>query len=369
MNRQSQWLFETPFPSNASYYSHPFVRLEFEDGEEEWEGSVSPRDHNLILGDMKSQLQRNFAGPNDPRLLERRRKLRELFNEVQPSKAKDLFDQLQKKSDPLAQLFRNRIHPATFKEMLSILFFAEYDLRFEPGSTTSGIKANPRMTASDKTERITDVSVMTISLGPPPNRLLIIRRDERAKAALKRDVPLASPVPSTLRLVAQRLSDAQLALYREFFPDGTGGINFVDFWRSFEQFANGELRNSANPGQREPNGGFFFLFAEFAFLCIDSGIDKDIWAKLLRVFVQTQEIMMHIYRPNPHPAPPLVGAPLPVPCDPPRSLDDFLDDKFNADGQSNSSRILALRKKYASMTPAALRNAAKDNMLRAQCMP
>jgi hypothetical protein len=175
------------------------------------------------------------------------------------------------------------------------------------------------------------------------------------------------------------LCTAQLELFREFFGDGAGGIRLDDFQRAFEQFNNGELRNSAVPGQREPNGGLEFLFAEFAFLCVDSGIDAADWTMLLRVYVETQEIFIHLYRPPPHRVPPRVGAPLPAcPVDPlgnripRRPLDGaggFSDVNFNSIGRSNAARKAALRAKYARMNVAALRNAAKDNLLRAQCMP
>jgi hypothetical protein len=321
-------------------------------------GSAESMTHQRILDTIKCELQRKFADPNDPRLFRRRLRLRELFNGVQPSEVQGLFHQLQRRSDPLARLFRSRLATPARKELLSILFFAEYDLRFAP---ISGVPANPRMTAAEKSQRIADVEAMT--------GLLLIRRDARAADALLGAVPPAAAAPSSRAPATRMLSAAQLDLYREFFPDGAGGGNFDDFRRSFEQFANGELHNPAVRGKREPNGGLFFLFAEFAFLCIDSGIDATDWTKLLTVFVQTQEILMHVYRPAPHPAPPRVGASLPLACSPPRrGLDDFTDANFNAAGQSNAARKAALRVKYAPMGLAALRNAARDNMLRAQCM-
>jgi hypothetical protein len=332
-----------------------------------------------ILATIACELQRKFTGPTDPRLLSRRRRLRELFNGVPAPKAKDLFDQLQQKSDPLAQLFRSRIATATQKEMLSILFFLEYDLRFEPSSPTAGVLANPRMTAAQKTNRIAQVlDAVGKSLAPPPDHL-IARRDDRARLALQGLALGATPASAALRPIAVDLSTAQLNLFREFFPDGAGGIHFNDLRRAFEQFANGELRNPAVAGQREPDGAFFFLFAEFAFLCVDSTINDADWKQLLRVFVQTQELFIHIYRPSPHRTPPRVGAPLPA-CLvdalgnrlPRRPLDGptgFSDANFNAVGQSNAARKAALRAKYARMGEAALRKAAQENLLRARCMP
>jgi hypothetical protein len=324
-----------------------------------------------ILGTIECELKRNFANPNDVRLLARRRRLRELFNGVQAPRAKDLFDQLQLRNDPLAQLLRFRLATPTRQELLSILFFAEFDLRFEPQSSTSGVPANPRMTSAEKTQRIAEVNKLVPEL--------LRRRDARAASALQGTVPPAAAAQSSLVPAATRLSTAQLELFREFFPDGAGGIQFDVFERSFEQFNNGELRDPTVPGKREPNGGFEFLFAEFAFLCIDSDIDKSNWTKALKVFVQTQEIFMHVYRSAPHRAPPRVDAPLPTclvdaggnrlarrPLDGPSGFDDT---NFNAVGQSNGVRKAALHAKYARMSGAMLRNAARDNLLRAQCMP
>ena len=331
-----------------------------------------------ILATIRCELQRNFADPNDPRLFIRRQRLRELFNGAPAPKAKDLFDQLHQKSDPLAQLFWFKLAPPTQKELLSILFLAEYDLRFEPNSPTSGVQANPRMSAADKDKRIKDVrkAVGMSSASPPDN--LIVRRDERARLALQGLDPGATPASAAFRPIAVDLSTAQIDLFREFFPDGAGGINFNDFQIMFEQFANGELRNPAVAGQREPNGGFFFLFAEFAFLCVDSAIDDADWKRLLKLFVQTQEIFIHIYRPAPHNAPPNVGAPLtaclvdalgkPIPRRPLDGATGFHDDNFGAAGRSNAARKAKLRAKYAGMNVAALRKAAQENLLRAQCM-
>ena len=218
------------------------------------------------------------------------------------------------------------------------------------------------MTRKEKEDRIRDVRAMADQL--------LRQRDNRAIEALG-----FGGVPSGLGDVdlTRRLSDAQLILYREFFPDGAGGINIADFQQSFEQFNNGELRTGV-AGEREPNGGYEFLFAEFAFLCIDSDVAKFEWTKILRVFVQTQEIFMHVYRPPPHGRPPPVvalGALVGVgsPCNKQsRSLDTFDDRNFNTVGQSSAARKTALRAKYARLDVPTLRQAARENLFRAQCM-
>jgi len=246
-------------------------------------------------------------------------------------------------------------------------FFAEYDLRFLPGDTRNGIPANLNMTSSQKTLRTTDVNTMVSALLP--------RRNARAAAARAGSTLSPAAASSALAPMAQRLSTAQIELYRQCFPDGSGGINFDDFQRAFEQFANGELRDPAlGPGAGGPNGGFYFLFAEFAFLCVDSLIDTTIWIRALRAFVKTQEIFIHVFRPDPHPLPPPVNAPLPSLGGTPRPLDGpsgFDEGNFRppGQGQSNAARKAALRAKYASMGLVELRNAARDNLLRAQLMP
>src|SRR5205823_7070340 len=100
------------------------------------------------------------------------------------------FDQLRLKNDPLAQLLRYRLATPTRQELLSILFFAEYDLRFEPGSTISGVQANPRMTSTEKAQRITDVNKLLPEL--------IRRRDARAANALQGAVFPATAAPANL---------------------------------------------------------------------------------------------------------------------------------------------------------------------------
>lgn len=77
--------------------------------------------YQRILETIKSELQLKFTDPNDPGLYRRRLRLRELFKAAPPSKAQALYDQLQRKDDPLAQLFHYRLATATRNEMLGIL--------------------------------------------------------------------------------------------------------------------------------------------------------------------------------------------------------------------------------------------------------
>ncbi|GEM_PF-5188572 len=270
---------------------------------------------------------------------------------------------------------------AVFLDTTCSSFFAQYDLRFLPGDPVFGIPAHPNLSAAQKARRSADVGAMVGEL--------VARRDRRAGAALAGAVPAPKALPpGALRNSALRLSSAQLALYREYFEDGRGGIEFGAFQRCFERFANGQLRSPLAAdrvkGVGEPNGDFFFLFAEFAFLCIASGIEPGPWTRALRSFVKAQEIFMHVYRPAAVSPPPAVGAPLPAcPLDAlgrpraRRALSSYRNANFRASGasptvgagQSSPARKRALAAKYAPANLATLQREARDNLLRAQCMP
>ncbi|MDM0075109.1 OmpA family protein [Variovorax sp. J2P1-59] len=260
-------------------------------------------------------------------------------------------------------------------------FFAQYDLRFLPGDPKFGIPAYPNLNAAQKAQRSADVGALVPEL--------LARRNLRASEALAGRVPPAKALPpGALRNSALRLSAGQLALFREYFEDGRGGIEFGAFQTCFERFANGQLRSpiaaDRSAGVGEPNGDFFFLFAEFAFLCIDSRIEPALWTRALRTFVKAQEIFMHVYRPAPVSPAPAVGAAQPAcPRDPQgkprarRRLDSFRNGNFKATGasptvgvgQSSPTRRRALAAKYAAKDLAALRREAQANLQRAQCMP
>jgi hypothetical protein len=258
------------------------------------------------------------------------------------------------------------VRPALFKA-----FFKEYDRRTFPGPQI-GIADNPNMSLTEKATRLSDVLAMKDEI--------LTRRDLRATEALKGNVPPAASVSSSLRPVAERLSKVQLDLFREFFSDGKGAIRFDVFQSAFEQFANGELRNPAlspkDPATGdvisavgEPDGGFFFLFAEFAFLCIDSGIDRAEWSAALKTFVKSQEIFMHIYRPDQKTSTPSGSTPLPKPGPKLRSLDDFSSQNFNSAARSDEKRKERLRSLYDGLGVESLRQSARNNLLRAQRMP
>jgi hypothetical protein len=259
------------------------------------------------------------------------------------------------------------IRDALVRPVVAAAFFAAYELHFNPGPCSFCINANPMMSDDQKKQRISDVSGVVGTLRD--------RRDKRAAAALTRKLPSLGRVPrrrspDSLYRRTQRLSTSQLALFRWFFPTPSGGISFNGFQSAFELFANGQLRDPAKgPGFGEPDGGFYFLFAEFVFLCIDTGTDKTLWIKALKALVKTQEVFMHVYRKPPHSPPPKVGTQLPKPGAVLHTLSDFRFSNFSSIGQSDDSRKQALRNKYDRKAAAALKRAARDNLLRAQRMP
>jgi hypothetical protein len=74
-----------------------------------------------ILKEIKTQLDRNFTADDEPGYLDRRRRLRALFQSVPKLFAQSLFERLSYSNDPLRKLFRDKLHPATQNEMMSIL--------------------------------------------------------------------------------------------------------------------------------------------------------------------------------------------------------------------------------------------------------
>ncbi|HKQ98864.1 MAG TPA: hypothetical protein VJV75_13395 [Candidatus Polarisedimenticolia bacterium] len=84
----------------------------------------------------------------------------------------------------------------------------------------------------------------------------------------------------------QRLSDLQTSLVKKHFGNPP---DFAKVQRSFEMFANGELRG--NPGQRDMNEtGQWVTWKKFAEVAISKNIDKDFWEKLLKSLQKSLEI-------------------------------------------------------------------------------
>jgi hypothetical protein len=337
------------------------------------------------------QLMRKFKASDVKGLQDRRRRLKEEFESVPTPYVMRLYSRLKapRKEDSLARAFHRRLATATRDEMIVVLgrrFFREYELRFNILRDRFSVENNPHMTRSDKDKRKKDINDLIGDVANSPGilwRRLLTRQD----AALEGLVPASLPsLPASVRDAARRISDAQLDLFREWFPDGKGEVDFTPFQRVFEQFANGQLRDPSvrdHPGLTEPGSGVFFLFAEFAFLCVDSGLSPSIWTQALRTFVKMQEIFMHVYRENPK-SPPPVDARLPSLG--PEFRDVALEESNGRGfhfrnfrqlgssvgvgrGQSDLRRKMALRTKYDRMSVDELKAAARDNLVRALRMP
>jgi hypothetical protein len=257
-----------------------------------------------------------------------------------------------KKGDPgIAEWLKIRddiVRPQLFR-----MFFAEYDFRFLPDDQRLGLPANRNMTQAQKDQRMSDLG----TIAP----LLAERAVARFDAAKQGHVFFGKPLSHTVRAEAKRLSSAQIHLIREFFSMPNGAIRWSAFQRAFEQFANGELRNpSRGLGAGEPDGGAQFLFAEFAWLCVESDLHTVFWEKALKTFVKTQEIFVHVYRPEP-------GSPSTTPASPTSGRDRFIFERytftnFRATRRFSEDKKRQLRGKYDRMTLSELRRAMRDHM-------
>ncbi len=335
---------------------------------------------------IECELRLKFTTPTDPGLFVRRQRLRGLFEAVPLGLASTLQRELEEATSELSRLFYRALATPTRRELLARLcrgFFKEYELRFNPMPDTFSVDTNTAILVAHKNRRKQDVIELIGDAVNSPG-ILWRRLLARVDAALDAGVVPSSlpPLPPTLRGSVERLSKAQLELFREAFPNGQGGIDVRSFQRCFERFANGELRDPSVPGHvgfAEPNGGNYFLFAEFAFLCIDLSLEAAAWSEALKTFVKTQEIFMHVYREHPRSPPPAVGAAVPsgpeardvLPLSAPGPGFDFTHFKAIGksvnlgEGQSDLQRKVALRASYDAMDVSRLKVAARDNLLRA----
>jgi hypothetical protein len=80
-------------------------------------------DYAQIVQQIQKELAIPFNSPDDPKLLERRARLRALFGKVPVSRAQTLFSRLGLKAtaDDLSKTFHGKLHSATRREMLDIL--------------------------------------------------------------------------------------------------------------------------------------------------------------------------------------------------------------------------------------------------------
>jgi|GEM_PF-2693863 len=220
------------------------------------------------------------------------------------------------------------------------LFFEQYDLRFHPGL----LPANPHIAPEEKRKR-----VEIVERTEPALYRIMLERAAAAKAgyASRYEAKTAAPEIGDLRYLSAR----QLELYREFFPDGRGGIDYAGVQRAFERFDNGELQGNAYPGALQPDSASDFLFAEFALQAVHSGVEPDVWGELLKSFVKTQEIYIEVYRP-PGVRPPRLG--------------DYTFTNFRSERQIDEARKRRLRQRYDRMSLTELEAAYMSNLAKAQ---
>ena len=77
-------------------------------------------------------------------------------------------------------------------------------------------------------------------------------------------------------------------------------INIGRFDEAFSRFACGLLRDPAiSYSAGEPDGGYFFLWAEFAYLCVENNVDADFWKNRMKTFVSCQDVFVSAYPPGP----------------------------------------------------------------------
>jgi hypothetical protein len=98
---------------------------------------------------------------------------------------------------------------------------------------------------------------------------------------------------------SREFSAIQRTLVLKHFGDVADPAALAAVDRAYEAFANGELARDVDLElfDCEPNSALYFLFAEFAFLAIEAGIDADFWSRLLPTLVRTQEIYATVYGP------------------------------------------------------------------------
>lgn len=90
----------------------------------------------------------------------------------------------------------------------------------------------------------------------------------------------------------------------QYMPGTTHGFDLAQAEEAFERFAAGELSlvddeacyDEAQRQACQPNSTYFFLFAEFADMCIKANIGRDAWTDLLPSLVHSAEVFCEYYR-------------------------------------------------------------------------
>ncbi len=128
-----------------------------------------------------------------------------------------------------------------------------------------------------------------------------------ARVLARQGMGYSAPLKPEHRRLVAFLSDIQRCIIQRFFPEWHEGgtLRGHPLGLAFERFAKGELLTRLTDAtgstvayhkdllvaEAAPDGPAIFLFAEFALLAIEQGIDAEFWARLL----PTLESMQHLY--------------------------------------------------------------------------
>lgn len=232
----------------------------------------------------------------------------------------------------------NVIKTVDFSIVLYQRFFEEYDYRFHPML----LPQNNHLSIAERKKRIEIVK--------RAESVLFQRLEQRVLAAKSGRIPFYNELPKLDRKDVEYLSDKQLELYKEFFLNEKGHLDYQKIQVCFELFDNGEIQTNKYPGSLQPDSASDFLFAEFALHAIENNFKTKIWSELLKTFVKTQEIFIQVYRPNT--------------ISPPK-LDDYHFSNFRYYKQVSDIQKQKLRKKYDCLSTSELELEYSKNLIRA----
>jgi len=172
-------------------------------------------------------------------------------------------------------------------------FFFELDCQAEPHLRTR-LSSN----RCDDLERNIDMAVGKAVRGRWAQRL----REQAARPLSYTPYRYAA----TYREQVGFVSELFLQLLTRHFATARGNLDFERLGEAFELFVNGELRLYL-PGLEawttQPSSGSFLLFAEFALLAVECGVQPEVWTRIANVFVRTQRAYCRVYAPHGDPGP------------------------------------------------------------------
>ena len=248
----------------------------------------------------------------------------------------------------LAQLRRDKIAETTGLEKQRKTFFFQLDVDTDPDLAALSSKSKAQL---DKLHKATGL------LRP----VLLERVQNRGRfGQLTAELPDPLTMPgfkSALSFVMDCLEE----LIHKHGIDSPGAVPGLD--ATFEAFARGDLRVlttiKADDGTEvsytlngEPDSPNYFLLAELAILALQVKPSPELWPRLLRIFVRTQEIYYLAYAPE--------GAAL-------QTWPDFTAKTYRGPGVPSDDVVATLRQKYAAMSAEALEVQATTNAQNAFC--